>query len=148
MLFRSPVGYGLSYTSFALSDAVASCDAVTEQGMDITCRIKNTGAMAGAETVQVYVQALPEKEVANLPNHQLKGLAKVFLEPGEEKTVTVKLPAAAFGLYDEESRCVIHKGQFKIHVGTHGPDSRSCALCGTGVDTLTLTADRDIVLEG
>ena len=142
-----PFGYGLSYTTFEVKDAAVSCDAVTEQGMEITCRIKNTGAMAGAETVQVYVQALPEKEVANLPNHQLKGLAKVFLEPGEEKTVTVKLPAAAFGLYDEESRCVIHKGQFKIHVGTHGPDSRSCALCGTGVDTLTVTAAAAIVLE-
>ena len=103
--------------------------------------------MAGAETVQVYVQALPDADVANIPNYQLKGLAKVFLEPGEEKAVTIKLPAAAFGLYDQEGRCVIHKGQFKIHVGAHGPDGRSCALTGTSVDTLAVSAAADLVLE-
>ena len=142
-----PFGYGLSYTTFRMTDAAASDHTVTGEGMDISVKLKNTGSMAGAETVQVYVQALPEAYVANIPNPQLKGLTKVFLEPGEEKTVTVKLPAAAFGLYDEDGRCVIHKGEFRIHVGTHGPDGRSCALTGTGVDTLTVTAAADIVLE-
>lgn len=142
-----PFGYGQSYTTFELGDAAVSADAVTGQEMEITCTLKNTGAVAGAETVQVYVQSVPEKAVANLPNHQLKGLSKVFLEPGEEKTVSVLLSAAAFGLYDEEGRCVIHKGKFRIYVGTHGPDARSCALTGTNVHELILDAPEEIVIE-
>lgn len=142
-----PFGYGLSYTSFELSGAAVSSETVTREGMTVSVKLKNTGTMAGAETVQVYVQAVPEGDVANIPNYQLKGLAKVFLEPGEERTVSLRLSAAAFALYDEDCRCVIHKGQFKVYVGTHGPDGRSCALTGTGVETITVTAAANIVLE-
>ena len=142
-----PFGYGLSYTRFELDAAKLSSGVVTADGMDVCVVIRNVGNMAGGETVQVYVQAQPEAEVKNLPNYQLKGLKKVFLQPGEEKLVTIHLPAAAFGLYDEEGRCVIHKGKFYVHIGTHGPDARSCELTGSGVCKCTAEAREDVVLE-
>ncbi len=143
-----PFGYGLSYTRFGLENAALSAAEVTENGMDVTVTIRNIGPVPGGETVQVYVGAQPEGDVKNIPNPQLKGLAKVFLQPGEEKVVTVRLPGAAFGLYDEEGRCVIHKGRFSVYVGTHGPDVRSCALTGTDVCQLVAEAAESIILEG
>lgn len=79
---RFPFGFGLSYTAFEYS------------GLDITenqvsLMLKNTGKMAGAEVVQVYI-CCPGGRVFR-PAKELKGFKKVFLEPGESKTVTIPL---------------------------------------------------------
>ncbi len=129
-----PFGYGLSYTKYEITDVKASADKVGEDGIDVTATIKNTGHMAGAETVQVYVKV--EKEDA--PNAQLKGLKKVSLSSGEEKTVQLHLPKEAFGLYDEEGKFQISKGEVKVYVGNHAPDKRSEELTGQKVTELTL----------
>ena len=75
-----PFGFGLSYTTFEYSDL-----AVTEQQVSLT--LKNTGEMAGAEVVQVYI-GCPDGKVFR-PAKELKGFAKVYLEPGENRTVTI-----------------------------------------------------------
>lgn len=86
-----PFGYGLSYTTFSISDAVMSisCYKRGDQPVSVNCKVKNTGKMAGKEVVQVYVKA-PGTEVVR-PKLELKGFIKVSLAPGEEKQVTIPL---------------------------------------------------------
>lgn len=143
-----PFGYGLTYTSFSVTDAAISAKSLTEEGVDVTCQIENTGRYEAAETVQVYVQATPSVPVKNLPNAQLKGLKKVRLQPGEAKTVRIYLPLSAFALYDERAQLRIYAGQFSIYVGTHGPDSRSALLTGNECVHFTICAEKEWLLEG
>lgn len=138
-----PFGYGLSYTDFAVSDVKVNTDRVTEAGVEVTATIRNNGSMAGGETVQVYVKV----EQENTPNAQLKGLKKVQLAPQEEQQVTIHLPVDAFGLYDEEAVRRVYAGEFSVYVGTSQPDSRSVALLGKEPTKLTLTAEKELILE-
>ncbi len=138
-----PFGFGLSYTRFSLENVTASDSVLTERGLDIRTVLTNTGAMAGGETVQVYVEAVPEVSLTHVPNHQLKGLTKVQLQPSERKAVCIHLPESAFGLYDEEGRLALHRGSFRVYVGTHGPDRRSRELEPTPVTELTVHCAED-----
>ena len=121
-----PFGYGLSYTEFEISDVEASSQDITEQGMEIRCRIRNTGDRAGRETVQVYVKA--DREGA--PNAQMKGLKKVTLGPGEEAEVVIPLAATAFSLCNEDGERIVEAGAYSVYVGQSQPDERSCELTG------------------
>jgi len=138
-----PFGYGLSYSDFTISNVKVNTDRVTEAGVEVTATIRNNGPMAGGETVQVYVKV--ERE--GTPNAQLKGLKKIQLAPQEEQTVTIHLPADAFGLYDEEAVRRVYAGQFSVYVGTSQPDSRSVKLTGKEPVKLTLTAEQELVLS-
>ncbi|GFR39117.1 glycosyl hydrolase [Insulibacter thermoxylanivorax] len=138
-----PFGYGLSYTNFELSDVKVDTDKVTDAGVTVTAKIRNTGQMRGGETVQVYVKV----ERDGTPNPQLKGLKKVHLDPQEEQEVTIHLPLDAFGLYDEEAIKRVYAGEFSVYVGTTQPDRRSRALTGKEPVKLTLTADEEVVLS-
>lgn len=135
-----PFGYGLSYTEFEISGVSADVSSVSREGVDITAAIKNTGDREGAETFQVYVKVCRE----GTPNPQLKGLKKIHLRPGEEKTVTVHLPAEAFGLYDEEGRLRIKKGEVEVYAGSQAPDARSEKLTGKRVARLSLKVEKDM----
>ena len=122
-----PFGYGLSYTRFELGEAKALQENIEAGGcVQLDVSIQNTGAMAGGQTVQVYVKALRE----GTPNPQLTGLKKVFLKPGEETRVTIFLPDTAFALYDEEGRRMLEAGEYAVFVGMQQPDGRSEALTG------------------
>lgn len=133
-----PFGYGLSYTDFTYASAIASTDTLTEDGVDITVTVENTGSREGTETVQSYVKAVPEEEIENLPNMQLKGIRKCTLKPGEKKEVSIHLPIEAFALYDEEGKRQIYKGCYKIYVGGQAPDKRSEKLTGKSVAEFTV----------
>lgn len=117
-----PFGYGLSYTSFELTDA--NTEGTPEDGMKLRVRVTNTGSYEGAETVQVYVKS-PMK---GAPNAQLKALKKVSLVPGEAKDVELTLPAKAFGVYNEDGERVLVPGEYEVYIGTSAPDKRSAAL--------------------
>ncbi len=129
-----PFGYGLSYTKYEYSDVKANTDTVGEDGITVSATVKNVGDMAGTETVQVYVKVVKE----NTPNAQLKGIRKVSLAPGETKTVEVKLPKEAFGLFDAEGKLQIEKGDVRVYVGGQAPDTRSEKLTGNKVAELAL----------
>lgn len=121
-----PFGYGLSYTSFELEDISLDSGTVTEEGVNISLHITNTGNLAGGETVQLYIKAEREET----PNPQLKAFKKVHLAPGEKKELQFKLPAKAFGLYGEDGIKRLIPGTYTLYVGTSQPDTRSHALTG------------------
>jgi len=109
-----PFGHGLSYTSFSFSGLK-----VTEKdgkiAVDVT--VKNTGKLQGAEVVQVYV-APKQKAKVNRPLKELKGFAKVFLAPGESKSVAVDIETKyAASYFDEERRqwCA-EEGEYEVIV--------------------------------
>lgn len=115
---RFPFGYGLSYTSFAVSDCHLS-QATVKPGetIHVTATVRNTGDRTGAEVVQVYVGNDPD--AALTPLKTLQGFAKVTLAPGAAKTVTIDLPAQAFSEWDDQAQqFVLPQGQKTVIVAT------------------------------
>ncbi len=89
-----PFGYGLSYTSFTY-ESIACEDRMEREGrVLVTVRVRNGGGRAGKEIVQLYVS--DTRSSVERPEKELKAFAKVALEPGESKTVTLELTAAVF----------------------------------------------------
>ncbi|WP_310391826.1 glycoside hydrolase family 3 C-terminal domain-containing protein [Hymenobacter sp.] len=113
-------GHGLSYTTFRY-DKLSVVPG--KRSAKVKLILTNTGKVAGAEVVQVYVK---DKEAAvKRPEKELKGFEKVFLRPGETKTVTVQLPAEAFQYYDEaRKQWVLEPGAFEVLVGSSSRDIR------------------------
>ena len=130
-----PFGYGLSYTSFEISNVRADSDSISADGVNIHALVKNTGSMTGGETLQAYVKICRE----GTPNAQLKGICKLRLAPGEEKEAVIHLPAEAFGLYDENGKFRIAPGRAKVYIGSQAPDARSEKLTGRKVAELNFT---------
>lgn len=138
-----PFGYGLSYTSFEQGETFLNTDRMAAgQKLTVTTSIKNTGTMAGGQTVQIYVKALRE----GTPNAQLKGLKKVSLAPGEETQVQIELTDRAFALYEEDARLVLQKGEYAVYAGMQQPDARSAALTGQKPACLTVTVGETVIL--
>jgi len=114
-----PFGYGLSYTTFGYSGLnVTSSDSST---FNVIFNIKNTGSVKGEEVAQVYVSSHGLN--VERPVKELKGFAKVALNPGETKTVTVKLNRNAFAYYSEKNaEWIVDAGSYKIAVGSSSRD--------------------------
>jgi beta-glucosidase len=125
-----PFGFGLSYTSFALSDLQVTTRGSVAEGTlaaTVSVTVTNTGAVDGAEVVQVYVQDV-ESSVAR-PVRELKGFAKVSLAAGASRQVTVELDQRAFAFWSVRHRAwAVEAGDFVIAVG---PDSRDLPLAET-----------------
>lgn len=116
-----PFGYGLSYTTFEYGEPKTSGS--IEKGLTLTVPVKNTGSVAGAEIVQIYVSA-PESSVER-PVKELKGFGKIFLEPGKSGEVKVTLDKAAISYFDAEKHdWAAEKGNYRILVGASSEDIR------------------------
>ena len=116
-----PFGYGLSYTTFEYGEPKTSGS--FDKGLKVTVPVKNTGSVAGAEVVQVYVSAV-KSDVAR-PVKELKGFGKIFLEPGKSGEVTVTLDKASISYFDAGSHdWVAEKGDYQILVGASSQDIR------------------------
>ena len=115
---RFPFGYGMSYTTFAYSDMAAD-----EQGVSLT--VTNTGSVAGAEIVQLYV-AKKNSEIFR-PARELKGFARVTLAPGEKQRITLTLDDKAFRFRNvKANRWEIEGGEYELLVGASVEDIRLC----------------------
>jgi beta-glucosidase len=112
-----PFGFGLSYTSFKYANlTVAPERASGDETMNVSFDLTNTGSRAGAEVAQVYVGE-PQAKVQR-PVKELKGFAKVALNPGETRKVSVALSRRAFSYYDAGKHAwTADDGAFEIYVG-------------------------------
>lgn len=122
-----PFGHGLSYTSFAYSGIQVDKKELTDQEqLTVTCRVKNTGAAAGKEIVQLYVG--PAEGAARrvpVPVKELKGFAKVLLAPGEEKEVSFVLDKRAFAYYETAVHdWFVETGDYTVMIGASSRDIR------------------------
>ncbi len=122
-----PFGYGLSYTTFAYGNPRLSTESFRDvDGLTVSVDVTNTGEMAGAEVVQVYVH--DHEARLGRPYKELKGFARVYLEPGETQTVTIPLDFRAFAYYHPtHRRWVTDDGAVDILIGASAADIR-CTL--------------------
>lgn len=119
-----PFGHGLSYTTFAYSNARVSQAVFKDvDGITVSVDVTNTGQMAGKEIVQVYVHDRQSGLVR--PEKELKGFAKVELQPGETKTVSIPLDFRAFAYYHPEyKQWITEDGEFDLLIAASSADIR------------------------
>lgn len=119
-----PFGYGLSYTDFKYSSLKISKKKIKDTDtLTVTFKVKNTGKVAGAETAQIYVR--DKESTIFRPDRELREFVKVFLEPGEENTVSVELSKRAFAYYNINiNDWHVESGEFDILVGSSSRDIR------------------------
>ncbi len=115
-----PFGYGLSYTSFAY-------EGLTADATGVTLTVRNTGKCAGAEVAQLYVRK-PDSKLP-MPVQELKGFAKVFLQPGESKEIRIPLDDKAFRCWNvKTNRWEVEGGEYEIRIGASSEDIRLRAM--------------------
>lgn len=116
-----PFGHGLSYTQFDYSNMKVEPQA--GGSFIIKADITNTGDRPGDEIVQLYIA--PDSQRADRPIKELKGFARLSLNPGETKVVNIELPADAFSVFDMDKRdWKVLKGKYKIHLAGSSADIR------------------------
>jgi beta-glucosidase len=125
-----PFGHGLSYATFEWSDV--ECDVIGGGGLagdrdssaflaEVTVTVTNTSERAGDEVVQVYVH--DEESSVFRPEQELRGFAKLRLQPGGSERVTIRLDRRAFSFWDAASGgWVLEPGRFEIRVGRSSRD--------------------------
>ena len=120
-------GYGLSYTTFALSNLRIDKREVAADGtVTATVTVKNTGSRAGAEVIQLYLS--DHNTAVDMPVKELRGFQKVTLQPGESRDVTIAIGGRAFQYWDET------RGDWATSLG------QRTLLVGTSSDNLPLKA--------
>lgn len=130
-------GYGLSYTDFEYSNLKIDNNAKTDsEGISVSFDVRNTGNMAGCEIAQLYIS--PTEYGQKIRPRKLQGFARVMLEQGETKNVTITLYPDQFGYYasDIDRSWNIDPGQYVIKVGASSEDIRlkkSLSLSGNKV---------------
>ena len=129
-----PFGYGLSYTTFGYDNLKLSKNDLAPDGsVTASVDITNTGKRAGEEVVELYIHDL--KPQIDKPVRELKGFAKVALNPGETKTVQFNLQPRALAYFDTPGhQWKANAGDYEIQVGASSRDIRQKAV-------LHLTAD-------
>lgn len=124
---RFPFGFGLSYTTFRYAD-------LTVTPTQVACTVENTGDRAGSEIVELYL-SWPDSQIFR-PRRELKGFAKVALEPGQQRRVTIPLDDKAFRYFNGKTgRWEVEGGRCLIEVGASVQDIRltaSLEVAGTG----------------
>lgn len=116
-----PFGYGLSYTSFEYRDLQIEKRVIGLQGdVKLSCKVKNTGKVPGDEIVQLYIR----DDISSVTTYvkSLRGFERIYLKPGEEKTVHFVLTPQDFGLWNKNNKFVVEPGTFTLMVGRSSED--------------------------
>lgn len=117
-------GHGLSYTTFEYGEALLGGRTFRNGRIDVSIPVRNTGTVAGAEVVQLYISD-PECSV-DRPVKELKAFSKVYLTPGEEKTVKFSVTEDMLKFFDETSHSwKAESGEYVVHIGSASDDIRS-----------------------
>lgn len=119
-----PFGYGLSYTTFEYSDMKLSASDIKDTDtLKVSLKVKNTGDVDGAETVQIYVA--DKESTIFRPKKELRAFTKVFLKAGEEKEVTLELGKRAFAYYNVKlGDWHVESGEFEIIAAASSRDEK------------------------
>lgn len=120
-------GHGLSYTTFDYGKLAADKNTMTaDETITFTIPVTNTGKVAGAETVQLYVQ--DDKCSVMRPQKELKAFKKVYLQPGETKDVTFTIDKSALSYFDADAhKWVAEPGRFTAHAAAAADNIKSSA---------------------
>lgn len=119
-----PFGHGISYTTFAYDDIQLSAKSIGgDEKLVVSCSVENTGDVAGAEVVQLYLH--DKAASVERPGKELKGFGKVFLQPGERKQVTMTLSKRDLSFWDVNSNnWLAEPGEFEVLLGASVSDIR------------------------
>ena len=122
-----PFGHGLSYTTFDYGKLSADKKEMTsDETITFTIPVTNTGSVGGSEVVQLYISDV--KSSVDRPVKELKGFAKVFLNPGETQTVTITIDKDDLSFFDSaKHQWVAEPGDFVAYVGASSADLRASA---------------------
>jgi beta-glucosidase len=113
-------GHGLSYTTFTYGDMKITPSA---KGAVVSFTVTNNGKVAGAEVAQLYINE--ENALLPRPQKELKGFRKIYLNPGEQKTIAINLNEDAFQYYnDAECKWVMDGGIYNILIGSSSREIR------------------------
>jgi beta-glucosidase len=127
-------GHGLSYTRFEWSEPTLDRSSLAPgDTLDVTLQLRNVGPRAGSEVVQLYVH----DEVSTLPRppQELKAFAKLALQPGEARSLTLRLPMRAFAAFDDSRRAwVAEAGRYELRIGASSADIRRRARVELSAD--------------
>jgi beta-glucosidase len=128
-------GYGLSYTTFDISNLKMSSKAFTNK-MDFTVTVKNTGKVAGKEVVQLYLSA-PSKSI-DKPISELKAFGKTnLLQPGESQTITLTLnPKDLASFITSKNAWIAEAGTYKVAIATSSLDTKQTATFTLAKETI------------
>ena len=118
-----PFGHGLSYTTFAYADlSVDKTEWPIGTSLKVACTVKNTGAVAGEEVVQLYATDTVASIVR--PVIELKGFRRVSLAPGEARRVAFDLHSDMLSFTGEDLRRIVEPGEIVLKVGASSADIR------------------------
>lgn len=117
-------GHGLSYTKYKYSNLKLNSNKIrTNEKLQISCDIKNTGTYTSDEVVQVYVHDIEAS--VKVPIRQLKRFERINLKQGEKKTVKFNLPISELSFYDiKTNEFIVEPGEFEIQIGSSSKDIR------------------------
>jgi beta-glucosidase len=128
---RYPFGFGLSFATFEYSDLRLFPEVIPSNGQATAqVRVTNTGAMAGAETVQLYVT--DKISSVTRPERELKGFRKIKLEPGESRVVSFELGKEQLQLTQPGNIHLVEEGDFIIRIGGNSADVLEAGLRVSG----------------
>jgi beta-glucosidase len=128
---RYPFGHGLGYTTWAYESLEGASDLAAGRDLDLTVRVRNTGARAGREVVQAYLAAPPGEP--GRPVRVLAAFGSAVVEPGGVAEVTLQLPARAFARWDEQAGgWAWPAGRYEVQVGRSARDLRLTAPVQSG----------------
>jgi beta-glucosidase len=127
-----PFGYGLSYTRFEYSNLKIT-DSSVQAGESVSCciTVKNVGTRESDEIVQLYLKDLEASVI--VPVWQLRGIQRIHLKPQEEIIVHFELTPHHMALINNEGKCILEPGTFRLFIGGSQPDERSQKLTDTYV---------------
>jgi beta-glucosidase len=109
-------GHGLSYTTFSYSDLqVEETQLRTDSLLEVRVTVRNAGSRAGQEVVQLYTRDPVASR--SRPLRELKAFEKIALQPGEARTVSLKVPVRSLGFHLEDGAYVVEPGEFQVFVG-------------------------------
>jgi beta-glucosidase len=119
-----PFGYGLSYTKFEYGDIKVSSSALKgNQKLTVSVNVKNTGAVAGKEVVQLYIRDVVGS--ITRPVQELKGFDKIELAPGQSKEVSFEITPELLKFYNGDLKFDWEAGEFQMMVGPNSKEVKT-----------------------